>query len=383
MSIERMMKSPSRNTPGASPYSAAKMYGFSRQDSSSALSIASDTYSQLKEKLSSRTPHIKVSRDLKLHSAAWVIGKDEGTCEDFFFTTERGVGVADGVSGWSQYGLNAGDFSKVLMQECHKSIVHSLRGEDKKHKLRNKMSRSMNNFDVLRIIKEEAEDHLSDMEYHDDYISLDPINILTHGFENVDACGSSTATIAVINKHDLVCSNLGDSGFVIIRFNGDDAYTLLRAREQQHSFNVPYQLTNFPGEREFAYLRKEMKTSELLLLKSTLKSRKLCTDHPEDSEMYHVNVQPSDLLVMGSDGLFDNLFMHEILNVCKNFKKNVLMYNKKSAEILAKEIAELAYDASKDKNRRTPFQRKFKKEYNSSWQGGKEDDITVLAAWIY
>lgn len=62
MSIERMIKSPSKNSPMSSPFSALKMNGLMRQDSSSALSQTSDTYSMLKEKLSSRTPHIKVNR---------------------------------------------------------------------------------------------------------------------------------------------------------------------------------------------------------------------------------------------------------------------------------------------------------------------------------
>jgi hypothetical protein len=36
-----------------------------------------------------------------------VIGKKDGICEDAYFINERAVGVADGVSGWSEYGLNS------------------------------------------------------------------------------------------------------------------------------------------------------------------------------------------------------------------------------------------------------------------------------------
>lgn len=30
------------------------------------------------------------------------------------------------------------------------------------------------------------------------------------------------------------------------------------------------------------------------------------------------------------------------------------------------------------KGKKTPYQRKYKKTYNATWEGGKEDDITVL-----
>lgn len=30
------------------------------------------------------------------------------------------------------------------------------------------------------------------------------------------------------------------------------------------------------------------------------------------------------------------------------------------------------------KNKKTPYQRKYKKTYNATWEGGKEDDVTVL-----
>lgn len=30
------------------------------------------------------------------------------------------------------------------------------------------------------------------------------------------------------------------------------------------------------------------------------------------------------------------------------------------------------------KGKKTPYQRKYKKTFNATWEGGKEDDITVL-----
>jgi len=42
-------------------------------------------------------------------------------------------------------------------------------------------------------------------------------------------------------------------------------------------------------------------------------------------------------------------------------------------------LSEAAIDKFKSpKGKKTPYQRKYKKTYNATWEGGKEDDITVL-----
>jgi len=49
------------------------------------------------------------------------------------------------------------------------------------------------------------------------------------------------------------------------------------------------------------------------------------------------------------------------------------------AEELAKIMVDTAIDKFKNpKGKKTPYQRKYKKTYNATWEGGKEDDITVL-----
>jgi hypothetical protein len=41
-------------------------------------------------------------------------------------------------------------------------------------------------------------------------------------------------------------------------------------------------------------------------------------------------------------------------------------------------IGNSAYERSKNETKKTPFQKKWKKAYQGSWEGGKQDDITVL-----
>ena len=49
----------------------------------------------------------------------------------------------------------------------------------------------------------------------------------------------------------------------------------------------------------------------------------------------------------------------------------------------AQELATIMVNAAIDKfknpkGKKTPYHRKYKKTYNATWEGGKEDDITVL-----
>jgi hypothetical protein len=138
-----------------------------------------------------------------------------------------------------------------------------------------------------------------------------------------------------------------------------------------------------------------------------------------------MRVREGDLLLLATDGLFDNLFQEEILSLVKTFARN----NPKtqtSATKLAHLIGETAYNKSKKSHVRTPFsikkaqyiaeQVKLARESNNQskqdsllsniqqmaeqegidqtglsldsnfenmcYGRGKTDDITVSAQWI-
>jgi serine/threonine protein phosphatase PrpC len=62
-------------------------------------------------------------------------------------------------------------------------------------------------------------------------ITLHPTYILDKAFSKVDAVGSSTAMVAIRNQRTLHVANLGDSGFILIRFRNNEAYAALKSRE--------------------------------------------------------------------------------------------------------------------------------------------------------
>lgn len=62
-------------------------------------------------------------------------------------------------------------------------------------------------------------------------IDIHPIYLLGRGFSRVTAVGSATACIGIKNQKELHISNLGDSGFLLIRFNNGEAYTAKKSTE--------------------------------------------------------------------------------------------------------------------------------------------------------
>ena len=69
-------------------------------------------------------------------------------------------------------------------------------------------------------------------------------------------------------------------------------------------------------------LREKNKRKELNNLKKAMKEKRFCEDAPEDSDIYQMRVREGDLLLMATDGVFDNLFDEEILGIVKNVMRN-------------------------------------------------------------
>ena len=86
------------------------------------------------------------------------------------------------------------------------------------------------------------------------------------------------------------------------------------SKEQQHSFNFPYQVgTN--------------------------------GDDPNKGEINAHNVKHGDIIVVGSDGLWDNIHRQKIVQVVNNFVKggHEIKDAELVAEILAKEAEKYSY----------------------------------------
>jgi len=278
------------------------------------------------------------------------IPKDGEASEDACYIHERSIGVADGVSGWNAFGLNAAEFSSSLINNAYSIIVKMLK----------------------------------DHEYYEYYSHpINPFEIIEKAYSMVKSIGSSTISICALNNSIFQCANLGDSGFILFRYT-DKGYILKEfSRDQQHEFNTPCQLSNLPKSDDFIRFEKELKENELSDLKKAMKEKKLCHDSPSLADRYNITVCNKDILIVASDGVLDNLFLSEIKKIIDStIKESSWTWCKQGAQTISENIGCMAYKKSKMDIVKTPFGVKYEKHLRSSWPSGKEDDITVAVGLI-
>jgi protein phosphatase PTC7 len=146
----------------------------------------------------------------------------------------------------------------------------------------------------------------------------------------------------------LHCANLGDSGYLILRKNGLDLLPVYRSIEQTHGFNFPYQVG-------------------------------VGGDDPANADLQVHEIQHNDILVVGTDGLFDNMFDDQIREVIKPFLKESDTFL--DPELVAQMIAKYAEQLSLNTTWKSPFAKAAYKSFYD-FTGGKHDDITVVVSQI-
>jgi len=234
--------------------------------------------------------------------------------EDAYFISSDGnaVGVADGVGGWSDQGVDPSIYAKALMSSACEFYN------------KNKQN----------------------------YTSIQPIEILDYAYkQSRKIIGSCTACVIVLDQDQLRTANLGDSGLFVVR-KGD---VLFQTEPQQYEFNFPYQLGTGSDTT------------------------------PKDADVTILNVKEGDLIVMGTDGLFDNLFISEIQELIKknvgDEKDSKKILEQMGSSNLAQVIADQAKIFANSKTRLSPFSR-MAKLYGLDFEGGKLDDITVVVSLV-
>ncbi|EGR32361.1 protein phosphatase, putative [Ichthyophthirius multifiliis] len=90
-------------------------------------------------------------------------------------------------------------------------------------------------------------------------------------------------------------------------------------------------------------------------------------------------VKDNDLIVQGTDGIFDNINEEQILGCIKPFWENNEIIN--DIKMLAEIIAKYAFRLSLDPAYNSPFAKRAM-ENKLRFKGGKSDDITVVVAQI-
>lgn len=295
--------------------------------------------------------------------------------QDAFFVSRLGsgspgagevaLGVADGVGGWMDSGVDPADFSHAL---C---------------------------------------DYMAAAAYEQQPAggssALTARQVMQKGYEAVChdrtiKAGGSTAVVALLREKGLLqVANLGDSGFIVLRLNGVHA----ASEPQIHAFNTPFQLSVVPPS---------------MLLRAAAFGGAQLMDQPRDAELSRLQLKHGDVVVLATDGLWDNLFNQDILRivsrrmigsgawtttnsgvqVAADLKPYTGAEKPSSPEekgssghghtlqsLLATDIVAFAKSASRNTRLDGPFAKEVKKYYpHEAWHGGKEDDICVIVALV-
>jgi protein phosphatase PTC7 len=99
---------------------------------------------------------------------------------------------------------------------------------------------------------------------------------------NVPAGSATAVAVSLSGNGDLKGINLGDSGLTVLR-RAEPVYS---TSSQTHYFNCPYQLTKTPADRS---------------------GENNVTDKPSSADPIRFALQPSDMVIMFTDGLSDNV----------------------------------------------------------------------------
>lgn len=214
------------------------------------------------------------------------------------------------------------------------------------------------------------------------YHSRKPLHSAVRYATERNTCnGSSTACVVRIQNGCLEGLNVGDSGAIVVR-NGK---IIFHSQEQSHSLNCPYQLS-FENKNDL-----------------------------NCAQEFCLELQKDDMVLLGTDGLWDNLFPNQIEDIvrCHILKwshshhchtrhdaddyiqsrviehslweqgplHTVSKSKRKNLVKLALDLAQQACRFSTSKSVVSPFQRKCQ-EQGYFYRGGKPDDITVIVGIV-
>nr|GMD14060.1 probable protein phosphatase 2C 26 isoform X1 [Ipomoea batatas] len=182
-------------------------------------------------------------------------------------------------------------------------------------------------------------------------VNFDPCILIKKAHAAASSIGSATAIVAMLERSGILkIANVGDCGVKVIR----KGQMIFSSSPQEHYFDCPYQLSSEAVGQTYL-----------------------------DATVSRVEVQEGDTIVMGSDGLFDNVFDHEIVSV---------VAAQQDASNAAKALADLAQSHSLDPNFDSPYSQEarargfdvpwWKKILQMKLTGGKLDDITVIVGQV-
>lgn len=271
-------------------------------------------------------------------------------------------GVADGVGGWVDSGVDPADFSHAFC-DYMAWAASKWPEQDKKGGKTVPDARQL-------------------MQIGYDSVKED---------KNIPA-GGSTACVGVLKEEgEMEVANLGDSGFIILRLGAVHEYS----DAQTHAFNTPFQLSVIPPAQR---------------ARTAAFGGTQLQDYPKDAAVTRHEVRHGDVIIFATDGVWDNLSASDVLRIvsrlmvgCKAWQVTeegikvteslndyTIPNTPDGAEdrpslqsFLAVGVAGQAKAASVNTKLDGPFAKEVQRYYpEENWRGGKVDDICVVVAVV-
>ena len=241
--------------------------------------------------------------------------------EDSLFASDCLFVVSDGIGSWKQHGIDPSVYSKQLCGAISKSISGAKVSD-------------------VRTFK-----------------SLIATSIAALSKQHILGSATFCSLYIDINALELYSVSLGDTVFAILRDGAVLAkgssckYSVyFKSKEQYHSFNTPFQCGH------------------------------ISNDDVAHSIDMSFDIRERDVIVVGSDGLWDNISLDFIVDSC-NLHCAARDADYGDVKALTVRLAEEAKANSKSKIINSPFSKRAK-EHGVRYVGGKPDDIAVVVVLI-
>ena len=299
------------------------------------------------------------------------------------------LGVSDGVYMWRTRGIDAGEFSRALMRHASEALLRSAGREE--------------NRDQPLVA------------------SADPAAALAAAHARAVEAGtkgSATACLVVLDAVacSLVAANVGDSGFAVASLppywggggsggrlggSGGERHAVAEppppaaAAASSKSKNPGSSNGNNSGSSSSSNHRfRPLFAPGTEAPRRVLKFRSPQQEHefgrpfqlghlaeadpPSSAMRTELPLSHGDLIVLGSDGLWDNVSDEGVLSIAAESESGG-----EPAAAMARRLAAAAFEGSVDRRRGTPYSAAATEAFGMVYSGGKKDDITVLVARVH
>eukprot|EP00466_Bigelowiella_natans_P018803 jgi/Bigna1/90739/estExt_fgenesh1_pg.C_780032 len=263
------------------------------------------------------------------------------------------IAVSDGVSAWDALGVDSGAYSRELMERLCDTYMAAEDEDQSANPSEGSVQNGGSGPSSPR--KQRA--------------SRTALSLLSRAWKGAKTVGSATATLVRLEDTALSAAVVGDSQFVVIR----DDKIIYTSPVQEIAFNTPYQLPapdGNPSHLEF--------------------------QSPKDARKITLrDMREGDVVILGTDGFFDNLFPEDIKRITRDVLKKEPIENVPAA--LTEALLEESFKVSEKITGNSPWakeaSREVKKEaarlrragedveYELAF-GGKPDDITVVVGVV-